>query len=460
MGRGRATFDAREVIAELRRLLVLAAPLALTQLGNSMLGVVDMLMLGRVSRAAIDAAALGNLWLYAVLVVGTGVILGVDPFIAQAHGAGDGRAVGLALQRGLVLAALVSVPAVVLWTVAGPGLVLLGQAPHLAAEAHDYILAQLPGAPAFLVFVALRSYLQGRGITAPALVVVLAANVVNAALNYVLIFGALGLPALGTVGAGIATGVVRVFMAAGLAWIVIRRGLHRGAWLPWSRAVLDRRALGEIAAVGLGIGLQLGLEVWAFQAAMLLAGWLGEAPLAAYTIVLHIASVAFMIPLGVAMAAVTRVGNAIGSGLPLEAERAAWTALALGAGVMIASAVAFLALRDALPALFDADPEVHALAAATLPIAAAFQLFDGIQVVGFGILRAMGRTQRAALVNFAGYYAVALPLAYWLAFPRGMGVAGLWWGLTVGLALVAAALLAWIAARGPASVARLTSERR
>lgn len=450
----------REVVAELRRLAVLAVPLALTQLGNMLLGIVDMLMLGRVGREALDAAALGNLWSYAVLTIGMGVVLGMDPFIAQAHGAGDGRTLGLALQRGLVLAVLASVPVVLLWTLAGPGLTLLGQAPHLAAEAHDYVLAQLPGAPAVLLYVAMRSYLQGRGITGPALVVMVAANVVNVGLNYVLIFGLLGFPALGAVGAGISTGVVRVVMAACLAWIIVRGGLHVGAWTPWSKAALDRRALAAIAGVGLGIGLQLGLEIWAFQAAMLFAGWLGDAPLAAYTIVLNIASCAFMLPVGIAMAAVTRVGNLLGSNRPHEADRAAWVALALGAGVMGVSAALMFGLRDVLPGLFEADVEVHALAVACLPIAATFQIFDGIQVVGFGVLRAVGRTRKAALVNFAGYYAVALPLAYWLAFTRGDGVAGLWWGLTVGLALVATALLAWIAARPPSTAGKISLEQR
>ncbi|MFZ6178559.1 MATE family efflux transporter [Nannocystis pusilla] len=450
----------REILAELRRLAVLAVPLALTQLGNMLLGIVDMLMLGRVGREALDAAALGNLWGFAIMTVGMGVVLGCDPFIAQAHGAGDGRALGLTLQRGVVLALLVSVPVMLLWTLAGPALVLLGQAPHLAEQAHDYLLAQLPGASAVFVYVAMRSYLQGRGITGPALLVMIGANVVNVGLNYVLIFGALGLPALGAVGAGISTGVVRLLMTVALAWIIFRQGLHAGAWVPWSRAALDRAALAAIAGVGVGIGFQLGLELWAFQAAMLFAGWLGDAPLAAYTIVLNIASLSFMLPVGIAMAAVTRVGNLLGSERPREAERAAWVALSLGAGVMLASAALMYGLRHRLPALFDADPEVYALAIVSIPVTAAFQVFDGIQVVGFGVLRAMGRTRNAALVNFVGYYAIALPLAYWLAFERGHGITGLWWGLTVGLALVASALLAWIAARGPATAGKISVEQR
>ncbi|MFY0540941.1 MATE family efflux transporter [Nannocystis pusilla] len=165
-------------------------------------------------------------------------------------------------------------------------------------------------------------------------------------------------------------------------------------------------------------------------------------------------------PVGIAMAAVTRVGNLLGSERPREAERAAWVALSLGAGVMLASATLMYGLRHRLPALFDADPEVYALAVVSIPVTAAFQVFDGIQVVGFGVLRAMGRTRKAALVNFVGYYAIALPVAYWLAFERGHGITGLWWGLTVGLALVASALLAWIAARGPATAGKISVEQR
>lgn len=440
----------REALVELRRLVALSVPLAVTQLGNMMLGVVDTLMLGRVSREALDAAALGNLWLMGTLVLGTGVVLGLDPLVAQAHGAGDGRRLGLLLQRGVVVALLVSVPVMLLWTVTGPVLELLGQAPHLAAEAQTYALVNLPGASAILVYAAMRAYLQGRGIAGPALQVVLLANVLNVVADAWLIFGGLGVPALGVAGAGLATGIVRLFMVAALAWVIVRRGLYVGAWTPWSRAALDRGELAAIAAIGLGIGLQIGFEVWAFQAAMLFAGWLGEVPLAAYSVVINLASVSFMVPLGIGMAAAVRVGNLIGAGRPREAQRSAWVALALGAAVMCASALAFVVLRDALPAMYGVDPEVQALAAATLPIAAAFQVFDGTQAVGCGILRGMGRTGPAAWINLVGYWALALPLAYWLAFPQGQGVHGLWWGLTAGLLVVAAALVGWIAVRGPA----------
>jgi len=443
----------RAALLELRRLTALAAPIVLAQVGNMMLGVVDTLMLGRVSREALDAAALGNLWAMGTVVVGLGVVLGVDPLIAQAHGAGDGRAVGLVTQRGLVVASLVAVPVVALWTCTGAGLTLLGQEPALAAEAQVYVTAQLHGAPAYLIFAVLRAYLQGRGITRPMVVVVLAANVVNALADWVLIFGALGARRLGVFGAGLATGTTRVFMVAGLAWLIVRQKLYRGAWTPWSRAALDRAGLASVARGGLGIGVQLGLEVWAFQAAMLLAGRLGEAPLAAYAVVINLASFSFMVPLGVSMAAVTRVGNLIGAGDPRGAQRAAWVALGLGAGVMLVSALAFVALRDELAGLYQVDAEVRALVAASLPVAAAFQVFDGTQVVGCGVLRGIGRTRPAAVFNLIGYYALGLPLGWWLAFERGLGVSGLWWGLSAGLGAVALALVAWIGVRGPKTAA-------
>jgi len=295
----------------------------------------------------------------------------------------------------------------------------------------------------------LRSYLQGRSIVAPAMWVTLIANVFNALLNWVLIFGELGAPALGLRGAGIATGVTRSLMLVALAWWIWRAGLQRGAWTPWSRAALAPAGLLEIARFGAPVGVQLGLEMWAFQIATLFAGWLGEASLAAHTIVINLASLSFMVPLGVAMAAVTRVGNLIGAGDRAGAQRAAWVALGVGAGVMTVSAIVFVALRDELPGVYNSDPLVLALAAALLPIAGAFQIFDGIQVVGGGILRGMGRTRPAAVFNLVAYFVLGLPVAYWLAFERGMGVAGIWWGLTLGLMAVAVLLVAWIGVRGP-----------
>lgn len=444
---------------EVRRLVELGGPAALTQLGWMLLGVVDTLMVGRLGVHELDAASLGNVWLWGTLIFGMGVIFGMDPIVAQAHGARDDRRIGRALQQGLVVALVCSVPLGLSWWLAEEALVGMGQVPALAADAERYLVIQIPSIPAFLGFTALRQYLQGRGIVAPALWITLIANVLNVILDWALIFGHLGLPAMGLTGAAIATTITRSFLFVGLALWVWRYRLHEGAWHGWSRAAFDPRGLGEIFAFGIPVALQYGLESWAFQGVAIMAGWLGEVELAAHTIVLNMASLTFMLPLGISIGAATRVGNLIGAHEHRAAQRSAWLAFELGAGIMAISALAFVTLREWLPALYTPNVEVIALAATILPIAAAFQLFDGIQVVGGGLLRGMGRPRPAVVFNVLGYYVLALPAGAWLAFRADWGLHGLWWALAVGLATVACSLLAWIAVRGPAS-ARVTQRSR
>jgi MATE family multidrug resistance protein len=435
---------------EVRRLWRLAVPVILTQILMMLLGVVDTVMVGRVGVEALAAASLGHLWTFGTLIFAMGAVYGMDPLVTQAHGARDRRQLGLSLQRGILLAALVSVPITVLWALTEPALILLGQEADLARRAALYVRVQLPTVFFFLLYTALRQYLQGRGILAPALVVAAVANLFNVVANWALIFGHLGLPALELEGAGLATACTRVLMCVLLVAVILRRRLHRAAWTPWSREALRWHGLREMLGLGLPVGTQFSLEVWAFQICTLLAGRLGADALAAHTITLNIASLTFMVPLGISLAAVTRVGNLIGARAPEAAARSAWVALGMGAGVMSCSALAIAASRHLLPALYTPDPAVQALAAGILPIAAAFQLFDGIQVTGGGVLRGMGRTRPAAVFNLVGYYGVALPLAWWWGLGTDLGLRGIWWGLAVGLALVAVALVGWIARRGPA----------
>jgi MATE family multidrug resistance protein len=415
-----------------------------------MLGVVDTLMLGRLGLHELDSASLGNVWLWGTMIFGMGVVFGMDPVVAQAHGAQDNRRIALAAQQGIVVGLICSVPLAVSWLFAEEALRGLGQSPALAADAERYVLIQLPSIPAFLAFTALRQYLQGRGIVAPALWVTLVANVINVVGNWVLIFGHLGFPALGLTGAAIATTITRCFLLVGLAFWIWRFRLHEGAWERWSRKAFDRAGLREIFSYGFPVALQYGLEGWAFQSVAVMAGWLGEKALAAHTIVLNMAALTFMMPLGISIGAATRVGNLIGAGHHRAAQRSAWLSFGLGAGVMAAAALLFLVFRRELPALYTDEVEVIAMGAAILPIAGAFQLFDGIQVVGGGLLRGMGRPRPAVVFNVLGYYLLALPIGWWLAFRAGLGLAGLWWALCIGLGIVALCLLAWVGVRGPA----------
>ncbi len=437
---------------EWRRLLRLSLPVIAAQLGGMLMGTVDTIMLGRVSVDALAAAAIANAWIFALLLFGQGLVHGIDPLVTQAHGAGRGEDAARAAQRGAVLALLVSIPLSGFALLTGPALALLGQPAVLIEGAHRYVLVQIPSIPLFLLFIAVRQYLQGREIVRPTMWVTFVANAFNVLFNYLLIFGKLGFPALGLIGAGIATSLTRGFLLVVLIACVVRFDLHRGAWVPFSRESFDLVRLGRVLSMGFPIALQMSLEIWAFSAATLLAGRLGSAPLAAHTIVLNMAALAFMIPLGISQAAVTRVGNLLGARAPDEAQRAAWVAFAMGAAFMACSALTFVSLRHVLPSVYTADAQVIALAATILPIAGAFQIFDGLQVVGCGILRGMGRTRPAAVFNFIAYWVIGLPCGAWFALERGYGLPGLWWALCLGLGLVAASVLLWVRYRGPATL--------
>jgi len=440
---------------EIRRLFGLAAPLVTAQVAAMTLWVIDVIMLGQVSVHALDAASLGRLWMFGTSILTIGLLLGLDPVASQAYGAGDRRGLVLAGQRGLVSVLLLAPVWLGLALVTGPALVLSGQDPTLAAEAHRYVLAQVPGLPFFFGYIVLRHWLQAQGRMKPIMWATISVNGVNVFFNWLLIFGHWGLPALGAVGAGVATGISFVYVFAFVA--LAAHGLGEGSpwrgWHRWRSEVLHLRSVGRMLALGAPVGLQMGLEYWAFSITTLWAGWLGHDALAAHTIAVSISSLTFMVPMGISFAAVTRVGNLVGAGEHRAAQRAGWVALGLGGTVMAVCAAGLIAGRRLLPGLFNGDAAVIALCAAILPIAGAFQVADGVQVVGSGVLRGMGKTVPAALANLLGFYAVALPLAYLLAFRGGHGLAGLWWGLAAGLTTVAGLLIAWIHRRGPASLA-------
>lgn len=437
---------------ELRTLLRLAMPLMASQVGMMLIGVAETLIVGRAGTAALGAVSLGNVWTHGTLLMATGVVMGADPVLSQAFGAGDSRTAALTFQRGMVLSVLLGLVVSVLWLGTRPVLEGFGQSPELARSAATFVAVQAPTAFGFLLFTIARQYLAARGIVAPALWVVLVVNVVNAGLTWWLVFGDLGFSA--PLGAGLAGAFVRCLLPALLLGLIFWRGLHRAAWLPWQRDSFDTSRIAHLTWIGLPIGLHYGLEVWGFQLTTLMAGRLGPSALAAHAVVLSLASLSFMFPLGISTAAAVRVGNLVGAGDSQGARRSALLALGLGAGVMSLFAATFLVLRWQLPVVYGADAEVTRLCARVLPIAAAFQLFDGIQVVASGILRGLGRTKPAALLNLIGYYVLALPIAYLVAVRGTGGLTAIWWALAAGPFCVALGLLALVVRRSAYHVRR------
>jgi MATE family multidrug resistance protein len=287
----------------------------------------------------------------------------------------------------------------------------------------------------------------------PIFITVIVANLVNVGLNYIWIFGHLGFPPMGVIGSAWATTVSRWLMAAMmlvLGWRTLRPYLREVA-----PNLLDVRPLWRMLKLGAPIGAQMMLESGAFNCMALLMGWLGVVQVAAHQIALNLASLTFMVPLGVSSAAAVIVGHAVGRGDADGVRRSTVASLFVGAGFMLCTGVLFVAAPQPLAALYTPDARVLALAVLLLPIAGVFQVFDGLQVVAIGLLRGLGDTRMPMIVNVIGFYCIGLPISLWLGFGLGYGARGLWWGLVVGLFIVAVFLILRVRQREKRDLTRI-----
>lgn len=439
--------------ATARDLLRLALPVTTVQVGMMTMGAVDTAMVGRVGAADLAAVALGSLYFFLISIFGLGVLMALDPVVAQGAGADDPEAVARGVQRGFILAVALGLAASALHFPAAPVLQLFRQPPDVVPLAGQYVRALIPGILPFFVFAVFRQSLQALHQTRALVVAIVIANVANVFFNWVFVFGNLGAPALGARGAGYATSITRWLMAAGLlaaAWPLLRpllTPLRPGIWEP--------QPLLRLLKVGVPIGLHHELEFGAFGATALLMGTLGTIEMAAHQIAINIASLTFMVPLGVGSAAAVLVGRAVGRGAPDDARRAAGASLVVGVGFMVTSAVVMLLLPAALAGLYTDFDAVLVLAAALIPIAGAFQVFDGTQAVAAGALRGLGDTRVPMLIGLVGFWLIGLPVSAALGFGAGLGPIGLWWGLVAGLGAVALLLLARMRARFRGSLVRM-----
>lgn len=426
-------------------MLRLAFPVAAVQLGVMAMGVTDTIMVGHVSPAALAAAALGNLYFFIAGIFGQGTLMALDPVISQAVGARDEVAISRALQRGLVMALALTLFTCVTFLPVKWVLTVLRQPPEVVPDAASYVRIAIPGVFPFYAFIVFRQSLQAMGRVAPVLWTVLVANLLNAGLNWVFIYGNLGSPAMGVGGSSLATSVSRWVMALSLLAIAGHRLAHY--LTPWRPETVAIEPLRRMLRIGLPIGVQYLLEYGAFAAAALLMGVLGTTQMAAHQIAINLASFTFMVPLGVSTATAVLVGHAIGAGNEAQARRSAVAGIFVGATFMCASALTFLLFPGALARSYTGDAAVVLLAATLIPIAGVFQVFDGVQAVAAGVLRGIGDTHAPAIINVVGFWLIGLPVSWVLAFRLGGGAVGLWWGIVVGLAAVALILLGRVRVR-------------
>ncbi len=441
--------SAEPVGREISRLLRLAVPISLANLGMMAMGAVDQVLIGHYGTRELAAVGIANPWIFGTIMFANGILLGLDPIIARAHGEENGERSARAFQAGVVLALALSIPVALLWWFTEPVLLAIGQEPDLAALAATFVRAQIPSIPFFLGSTALSRYLQNREHVRQTVVVTLVANAVNALGAWALIYGHLGAPSLGVLGAGLATNGTRIASTLTLvAWTRAFR-LHAGAWVPWSRLAFAPRAQWEILRFGIPIAFQTCTEMWAFGMSSFIAGPLGASQLAAHQVVMLFASITFMIPLGISQAVTIRAGNLIGAGRAEAAARTGWLGIAGGAAFMALAATTFVLGRNLLPRLSTDDAAVIAAAAAILPIAGAFEIFDGTQAAACGMLRGMGRPLPATIMNLIGYWGIALPVGAYLALYTPLGLRGIWLGLCLGLIVVAVGLVLWLRKNAP-----------
>jgi MATE family multidrug resistance protein len=435
---------------QIRPVLTLALPLILAEVGWMAMGIVDTVMVGHMANPAltISAAALGQV-LYNTIAFGiAGILLGLDTYLSQSHGAGKFDEANRWLLHGLILAAGLALTLILIIVCAPVFMLRLPIDYAVLTGSVAFLRALNYGTPALFLYFTLRRYLQAFNHVRPIAVALVTANLINAAGNWLLIYGhswgPIHIPALGVTGSGLATSISRCYLALFMVVALYRIERRHEYGLRSMLRHFEPNRIRRLALLGAPAGGQIFVEISIFGVVTYLIGIMGRLPLAGHEIALNCASLTFMVPFAISAAAAVRVGQAIGRKAPAEAASAGWAAILLGAGCMAVFSAVLLLFPHAIAGSFTVD---RAVIAATIPllfVAALFQFFDGLQITATGALRGAGNTHAGLIVQIVGYWLIGLPIGYVLAFRLHHGAVGLWLGLCAGLMVAGVTLtLIW-----------------
>jgi len=418
---------------EIKKTLVLSLPIVVGQLGQMLMSVVDNVMVGQLGTQPLAAASLANSMFLLVMVVGFGISMAVTPLTAIAFGAGKFKECGVVLRQGLIVNLFSGILLCGVTFIFSESIKFLHQPHEIVGPAATYMkvlgLSMVP----LMLFQSYRQFAEGVSFLLPVMVITLLANIVNIIANWVFIFGNLGVTPLGLTGAGIATTSSRVFMAIALM-IVIRRSSEMEKFDPTlNYRKIDFPMIKRLLAIGVPAGFQYFFEVSAFTASAVMIGWMGTVELAAHQIALNLASISFMVAMGISSAATIRVSSAVGRKDIPGTRIAGFSATLLCAGFMSSAGIIFIMLRFFLPTLYISEKAVIDITASLLVIVAFFQVSDGTQAVGLGILRGITDMKVPTLITLVAYWIMGLPSGYILAFKFNMGIYGVWYGLLISL---------------------------
>jgi len=425
----------------LRSNFLLAYPIMLSMLGQVMTGVADTVMIGWTGSTPLAASAFANTFFSIPLFFCVGISYAITPLVAKAFGEKNTQDVVAVLKHGLLINLSAGILITGLIFSIEPLMYQMGQPTEVVKMAIPYLNIIAPAIIPSMVFQTFRQFCEGLHHTRMAMFIVLGSNLINILLNYVLIFGYFGFPALGLEGAGWATLISRIFMGLAMAWYVWSNVHFRDYRRGFAFGKYERPLLTKMLNIGLPAGSQFIFEAGAFGFSAIMMGWLGTIPMAAHQIAINLATISYMTTSGMGAAATIKVGHFLGLKDRLNLRKSAFVMLWMAAGLMTCWAIAFLAGRYYLPSLYNDELEVLRAASSLMIIAAFFQLSDGLQVVCTGALRGLQDVKIPSILIFCAYWVISLPLGWLLAFKFGYGPEGIWIGLLCGLTLTALALV-------------------
>lgn len=423
---------------ELRHFYKLAWPIILASITHVMFGVTDTLMIGNLSTADLAACAFGSSLFFFVAILGFGIANATSPLVARAIGSHNQTLAAMVLKHSLLISVIIGFILSIILAAMAFFIEEFGQTTEVAIKAKPFIIILAVSIIPSLLFQVYRQYLEAQEKPKLPMFYSVAALLLNVLLNYAMIYGKLGLPQLGLVGAGVATLISRSFLALAMIYEVHFRGqfLKNEMATPWRTGVFK-----EILGLGVPSGFILLFEVGAFSFSSIMAGWINKESLAAHQVVLSFGSITFMVPLGLSFAASIRVGNGYGRKNIQAMKTSIKAAFIFAVVFMSLTTISFILLRNYLALPFSSDEKVLAIAPMLFLTAGFFQLFDGIQVTSMGILRALADMKVPFIITFSSYWLLALPFSYWITFKKGFGAQGIWYGLLVGLSIASIFLL-------------------
>lgn len=423
--------------ANFSKTIRIAYPVMLSQLGHILVGVFDSIMVGQLGPEPLAASAFANSIFHVFVMFGIGISFGITPLVAQSDGQGDDQSIIRILRHGIILCGITGLLLFAALSATSLILPYLGQPESVLSLGLPYYFIIAGSIVPLMIFQNFKQFTEGLSITRQVMYITVLSNVVNVFLNYLLIFGKLGFPALGLNGAGWATLISRIVMVIVVWWYVKKGDLFKSYREGFRLFMVRAKYFKPMLKLGVPTATQFLFEVGAFSVATVMMGWLGETELAAHQIAISLVSLSYMMATGISAASTVRVGNHIGKVDGVNLLRTGRANFALGIIFMSICGAGFILFNGFLPTLYIKDSQVVQMAGSLIIIAGLFQLSDGVQVVGLGNLRGMSDVKVPTVITFIAYWGLAVPISYVFGFVLDFGPQGIWYGLLTGLTIAA-----------------------